>query len=105
MVLRGAQIQRSGPGGCTFLTGRALFSCTAMFLQERAHAVFPQSGSRMTHRRPMRFHGEIKSAPSQRTRATWRERVAYVMGILGDRDQHWSIDRDADCVYTPARIE
>ncbi|WHZ29943.1 MAG: hypothetical protein OJF51_004745 [Nitrospira sp.] len=59
MVLRGAQIQRSGPAGCTFLTRRALFSYTAMFLPARPNAVCPQSGSRMTHRRLMRFHGEI----------------------------------------------
>ncbi len=105
MVLRGAQIQRSGPAGCTFLTGRALSSYTAMFLQERAHAVCPQFGSRMTHRRLMGFHGGHSVAPPQRTRVTWRESVTYVMGILGNCHQHWSIGRDADCVYASARIE
>lgn len=59
MVLRGAQIQRSGPAGCTYLTRRALSSYTAMFLQERSDAVCPQPGSRISYRCPIRFHGEI----------------------------------------------
>ena len=59
MVLRGAQIQRSGPAGCTFLTRRALSSYTAIFLHARSNAVCLQPRSRMMHRRLMRFHGEI----------------------------------------------
>ncbi len=39
MVLRGAQFQRSGPAGCTFLTRRALSSYTATFLQGRSDAI------------------------------------------------------------------
>jgi hypothetical protein len=44
-------------------------------------------------------------APSQRTRVAWCERVTYVMGILGNRDQPWNIDRDAASLYAPTRIE
>jgi len=56
MVLRGAQFQRSGPAGCTFLTRRALSSYHAMFAQT-AHCRLMYQESRITHRRLMRFHG------------------------------------------------
>lgn len=44
MVLRGAQFQRLGPAGCTFLTRRVLFS-TARFM----------------HGQLMRFHSGISA--------------------------------------------
>ena len=39
MVLRGAQFQRSGPAGWTFLTRRALASYHALFVQGRLDTV------------------------------------------------------------------
>ena len=85
MVLRGAEFQRSGPAGCTFLTRRAL-SDTAMFLQGRSDATFLQHGNRIAHRSDAIPRCRSVSAISQRTRVTWRESVTYVMGILGNCD-------------------
>ena len=35
----------------------------------------------------------------QRTRVGWRERVTYVMGVLGNSDRHRSHGDDADGLY------
>lgn len=56
MVLRGAQFQRSGPAGCTFLTRRAFSSCYAMFLQGRFDAVCLPQKNLITRRCLRRFH-------------------------------------------------
>ena len=106
MVLRGAQFQRSGPAGCTFLTRRAFPSCYAMFVQGRFDTVCLPQRSLITRRRLMRSTAEIGTVSTlRRTRVTWRESVTYVMGILGDCNWHWSINRDADCLHAPARFE
>ena len=106
MVLRGAQFQRSGPAGCTFLTRRALSSYTATFPARTAGCHLS------TARKP--YDAETSDAiprwrsvlaTSRRTRVAWRESVTYVMGILGDCDEHRSINCDADCMHAPARFE
>lgn len=59
MVLRGAQFQRSGPAGCTFLTRRALSSYIATFPQGRSDAICLKRQGQITHRCLRRTKREI----------------------------------------------
>ncbi|HWF59345.1 MAG TPA: hypothetical protein VN666_03430 [Nitrospira sp.] len=101
MVLRGAQFQRSGPAGCTFLTRRALSSYRAAFAQGRFGVVRMHQESRTTFRRLMRFHGGDQYSQSHEGLASHgASGVTYVMGILGNRHRPRNFGGDADYVHT-----
>lgn len=58
MVLRGAQFQRSGPAGCTFLARQALSSYPATLVHRQADAVRTQWAHQILHKPLVRFRGD-----------------------------------------------
>jgi hypothetical protein len=107
MVFRGAQFQQSEPAGCRFLTKRALSSYRVTFVQRWADADCLPQGRRMTHRCLMHSHGRGQCWQPHKGLGPHgaRERVIYVLDLLGNRHRPRILSGDADRMRTPSLFQ
>lgn len=104
MVLRGEQFRRSGPSGCAYLLKQAPSS-------EMTGLMLGRIGMRLSCRshiassRQIPWTEEIGAGNAKDSHAMARERVLYVMGILGNRNWSLGLGNHAPGVYGHPRIQ
>lgn len=104
MVLRGEQFRRSGPSGCAYLSKQAPPS-------EMTGLMLGRIGMRLSCRIHLassaRYHESKKSVLEMQkdSHVMARERVLYVMGILGNRDRSLGLRGHAVGVHGHPRIQ
>jgi hypothetical protein len=104
MVLRGEQFRRSGPSGCAYLSKQTPSSeMTGLMLGRIGMRL--SCRSHIASRRLIPWTEKIGAGNAKDSRAMARERVRYVMGILGNRDRSFGLGGHAPGVHGHPRIK